>query len=438
MAAARPGAPASGSAGGPTTTGRVGQTDPMRRTAQLLSVPIVLVLLLAGCSDDEGDDDAATVDETTESTAPGVEGGSTSTTAAEPTATIAPFDESYVSDTYADAAHWLCRPGMAENPCETGLDVTVINDDGTTELRPHEVAEDPAFDCFYLYPTINLGDEGNAPFDGDYGPEAGVARTQAGHFSSMCRVFAPVYRQVTLAAFPRAEEEGLYDIAYGDALDAFKHYLANDNDGRGVILMGHSQGSGLLRQLMQETVDVDPTVRDRLIAAYLLGTSVEVPIGAEVGGSFQEIPPCRAADQVGCVVSYASFDAEKPPGEDTFFGTAADDEHVAICTNPAALGGGFAELQMITAVAADADAEFGVAADTPYVALPGLVSGQCVEQNGVNYLEIAVNAGPGPRIDEVKGDLGPQWGLHAIDYNLALGDLLALAGGQAEAWQAAQ
>jgi hypothetical protein len=410
----------------------------MRRSAPLLTVPLVLISMLAACSDDGGSDDAATVDEATETTAGGGQGGATSTTTGESSDTVVPFDDQYISETYADPSHWLCRPGLVGNPCETGLDVTVINDDGTTEVRPHEVAADPAIDCFYLYPTINLGDEGNAPFDGEYGPEAGVTRTQAGHFSSRCRVFAPVYRQVTLGSFPRAEADGLYDIAYGDALDAFRHYLANDNQGRGVILMGHSQGSGLMRQIMQETVDGDPTVRDRLVAAYLIGTSVEVPIGAEIGGSFEEIPPCRAADQAGCVVSYASFDAEKPPGADTFFGTASDDEHVAICTNPAALGGGLAELQMVTAVATDAEAEFGVAADTPYVALPGLVSGQCVERDGVSYLEVSVNGGPGPRVDEVSGDLGPQWGLHAIDYNLALGDLLALADRQAEAWQAGQ
>jgi hypothetical protein len=413
----------------------------MRRTLLLPSVLVVLAGLVVACSDD-GNDDAATVDDTA-STVEGTDvpdegtDGTTTSAVSAPSTTAVPI-EGYSSEVYADAAHWLCRPGLAENPCETGLDVTVLNDDGTTEVQPHVVAEEPAFDCFYLYPTINLGDEGNAPFDGSYGPEIGVTRTQAGHFSSLCRVYAPLYRQVTLGSFPRAEEDGLYDIAYGDALDAFLHYLANDNDGRGVIVLGHSQGSGVMRQVLQETLDVDPALGERLIAAYLLGTSVEVPVGEELGGSFQSIPPCRAADQVGCAVSYASFDAERPPGEDTFFGTAADDEHVAICTNPAALGGGFSELQMITPVVADAEAEFGVAADTPYVALPGLVSGQCVERDGVSYLEVAVNVGPGPRTDEVNGDMGPEWGLHAIDYNLALGDLLALAEAQGDAWLASQ
>jgi sorbitol-specific phosphotransferase system component IIBC len=54
-----------------------------------------------------------------------------------------------------------------------------------------------------------------------------------------------------------------------------------------------------------------------------------------------------------------------------------------------------------------------------------------------SYLSISPNAAPGPRVDDVAGDLTPpQWGLHTIDVSMALGDLVALVRAQAAAWAA--
>ena len=38
---------------------------------------------------------------------------------------------------------------------------------------------------------------------------------------------------------------------YADVLDAWREYLARDNRGRGVVLLGHSQGTRMLRQLLR-------------------------------------------------------------------------------------------------------------------------------------------------------------------------------------------
>jgi hypothetical protein len=61
-----------------------------------------------------------------------------------------------------------------------------------------------------------------------------------------------------------------------------------------------------------------------------------------------------------------------------------------------------------------------------------------VRANGFNYLSIHINADPAdPRIDNVRGDITPDWGLHLIDVNLAMGNLVDLAGSQGKAWLAA-
>jgi hypothetical protein len=69
-----------------------------------------------------------------------------------------------------------------------------------------------------------------------------------------------------------------------------------------------------------------------------------------------------------------------------------------------------------------------------FVSVPGLVTGECVVRNGFSYLELTVHPDPGPRVDDVRGDLTPEWGMHLIDVNVALGDLVALAGAQATAY----
>src|SRR4029077_5904625 len=178
-------------------------------------------------------------------------------------------------------------------------------------------------------------------------PELAVIRSQFARFSSQCRPFAPIYRQVTLAALragiagkPMAVDRGL---AYNDVLDAWNYYLQHDNNGRGVVLIGHSQGSGVLTQLMRNEIDGKP-VQSKLISALLLGTSLAVPKGKDVGGAFQHIPLCHSATQVGCAIAYASFRSTIPPPANSRFGRVQGENMQAACVNPAALGGGSGEL----------------------------------------------------------------------------------------------
>ena len=74
---------------------------------------------------------------------------------------------------------------------------------------------------------------------------------------------------------------------------------------------------------------------------------------------------------------------------------------------------------------------------TPFVALPGLVSSRCASDGTHSYLELHVNPDPGPRADDIPGDLTPEWGMHLVDVNVALGNLIDIVGQQAAAWAAA-
>ena len=83
--------------------------------------------------------------------------------------------------------------------------------------------------------------------------------------------------------------------------------------GRGFVLLGHSQGAGMITRLIQDEIDDEPLLSGRLVAAYVLGSSLQVPDGEVVGGDFANVPLCEAEDQTGCVVTYSSYRAEAPP-----------------------------------------------------------------------------------------------------------------------------
>lgn len=432
---------------------------------------MVLVLACVGCGDDDAD---ATTDTATPSGTAGVggtgkggAGGNKSTAGAggKGTAGSKSYDDANdagasddsdggVPNTaaaadYAIPDHWLCRPGHNQ-ACDVDLDTTVVKADGTLEVQPFAASTQPAFDCFYVYPTVSLDTTPNS----DLVPgaeELAVVRAQFARFASQCRLFAPLYRQVTLTAL-RSQLAGATatadrQLGYRDVLAAWQYYLEHDNAGRGVVLIGHSQGSSVLTQLLKEQLDKEP--RDpRFISAILAGTNVLVPDGAAVGGTFQHIPLCKATDETGCALVYASFRADHPPTPTTLFATSTDANLGAACTNPAALGGGSAELHAYLSTEGPGASgskmgdwvTTGTKITTPFVSVPGLLSAECKAGDKGEYLAITVHGDPSDtRTDEIVGDVvtngevQADWGLHLIDVHLAMGNLLDLVRSQATA-----
>jgi hypothetical protein len=74
--------------------------------------------------------------------------------------------------------------------------------------------------------------------------------------------------------------------------------------------------------------------------------------------------------------------------------------------------------------------------------VPGLLTAKCTSNdNATGYLEVTVNGNPSdPRVDDIVGDIGAgnnvlaNWGLHLVDVNLAMGNLLDIVGAQAKAY----
>ncbi|HKP55100.1 MAG TPA: DUF3089 domain-containing protein [Polyangiales bacterium] len=356
---------------------------------------------------------------------------------------------------YARPENWLCRPGHNE-ACEKPLDSTVVTAQGMLTVEPFKADTAAPIDCFYVYPTVSLDTTPNS--DLVPGPEEfSVVQAQFARFGSQCRLFAPLYRQVTLTAL-RASLAGMTTgpmpdrvIGYQDVAAAWQYYLDHDNNGRGVVLVSHSQGSSVLTQLIKEKLDTTP--EKRFLGALLIGTNIGVPKDGVVGGTFKTVPLCKTAAELGCIVTYASFRANTPPAEGALFARSMDPNLVAGCTNPAALGGGPGELHsyltasgMVSSSAVTPDwVKPAQPITTPYVSVPGLISSECKFATTGSYLAITVNADPAdPRTDEIVGDVisngmvNAGWGLHLIDMHLAMGNLVDIVKAKSEAYRAKQ
>jgi Protein of unknown function (DUF3089) len=355
---------------------------------------------------------------------------------------------------YGDAKSWLCRPG-GHDGCAVDLTTTVIAADG--KLSSETWAADPnaPVDCFYVYPTVSTDPTPNSDMNPDPA-EFNVVRQQFARFASKCRPYAPLYRQVTIAGLRRLFEPGSnvsleHGIQYDDVRDAWNHYLAHDNNGRGFVLVGHSQGSFILAELIRNEIDGKP-VQSRMVSAILIGTTLAVPRGKDAGGAFQHVPICASAAQTGCVITYASYRSTSAPPPNTLFGKVADPSMSAACTNPAALGGGSGELHAYldttgrTITSSPKPPPWVVPErpiETPWVSVPGLLTARCASNDNATYLEVTVHGDPSdPRVDDITGDLAvngqilSNWGLHLIDVNLALGNLVDIVGQQAKAYLA--
>jgi hypothetical protein len=338
---------------------------------------------------------------------------------------------------------WLCKPGQSPDPCTPGLSTTVYSPTlqalRTTNPTP---VKKPSFDCFYVYPTVS--DQTTTLANRHVDPEENsIALYQAARYSQECRVFAPMYRQVTVPALDSGTQEtpAQLKIPVGDVEAAFKDYLKHDNHGRPFVLIGHSQGSFVLEQLMRKLIDPDPQLLTHMMSAILLGGNVLVDKDSGVGGTFQHIAACRKDIDLNCVMAFSTFD--QPVPTNSLFGRTTVKGERVLCTNPAALGGGSAVVDPIfpsapfapgTLIAAGIGL-LGITQPTPptvWTEEPGAYRAQCISSQGASVLQVAPLGGaqtPTPSPD-------PSWGLHLLDANVELGNLLAVLRHEAKQYKA--
>jgi hypothetical protein len=350
-------------------------------------------------------------------------------------------------DYRVDAA-WLCLPGRVD-ACSQLMPTTALTASGygaTSQSAPNPQAK---VDCFYVYPTVSRDPGMNSDIEPGL-EEKGTAWFQLGRLASVCRTFAPIYRQLTATALGRflatgADPAPNLAIAYGDVLSAWREFLAHRNQGRPFVLVGHSQGSIHLQKLLREEIEGKPIAR-KLVSALIPGWPVEVPPGKLVGGTFRSTPLCTRERETGCVLTWMTFRAESPPPQPSFLGRAAKAGMTAGCTNPAALGSDRpARLDSYWYVLSRGQfAAIPWSSEgpppTPFLRSQGLVTGQCRHDGTAGYLAVSVATGANekwtPRIPGdviMLGQVNKGWGMHLIDMNVAQGDVVTVLAAQAGA-----
>ena len=386
---------------------------------------------------------------------------------------------------------WLCYPGMTDNPCGQNADgsAQATASDGSLQMQypvagttetigtPDATYTDnsaSSVDCFYVYPTVDtlpnpllqVGSVAPTPQDA----EMAVTLAQVARFAKTCRLFVPVYRQESLAqvAVGVITGLGIGSVSTGemDVLQAWQYYWDHDNidpatgKRRGVVLLGHSQGSADLISMIQQEID-GTSEQSQLVSAVLLGGNVQVPIGEADGeggtypdATFQDIPECSNSTAYGCVVAYSSYDEPSgdDPGSSALFGTATASGYEIACTNPTALLNGddpgtnepldtyLPSEQLVNGNVLLPDGDLSLVllgftlptVSAGFEEYQGALDGQCTYQGGSSWLQITGDTGLFPSSTQTSSI-----GLHVVDYNIDQGDLTALVARQASAWLAA-
>jgi hypothetical protein len=164
-------------------------------------------------------------------------------------------------------------------------------------------------DVFYVYPTVSSNASGTMDVtnDEERALAQGIFEAQASLFEEHANMFAPYYRQMSTMCLmpddPDAQATDIDEFKFGaaDVEEAFEYYNESLNDGRPFIIAGHSQGTMALIELIKNRFGNDEELRNRLVAAYLIGYTV-TDVDLEMAG----LSAAQCADDIGVVVTFNS------------------------------------------------------------------------------------------------------------------------------------
>ncbi len=205
--------------------------------------------------------------------------------------------------TASEPAPETAQPSAAEEPPQDALDYG--DPDNWAYFEPNE---DHEVDVFLICPTVDTRSETNS-FDLNdklKGRFIYALDLERGIFDETGRLFSPYYRQMSINAYSLSEDERgkARDIAYTDISASFRWYLDNENEGRGIILAGFSQGGEMCLELLKEYYGGESAeaqaLREQLIAVYSIGWMVT----EEMTEAYPQIMPASGETDLGSVVCF--------------------------------------------------------------------------------------------------------------------------------------
>lgn len=178
---------------------------------------------------------------------------------------------------------------------------------------PAPLRNDPRYsqdvDVFFVHPTTFTDPKDSATSNASIDDALINSKTdgtsilsQASVFNGSCRVYAPRYRQAHIHMYFEADKQkqkDAFELAYSDVKAAFQYYLDHFNQGRPIVIASHSQGTTHTQRLLKDFFS-GTTLRNRLVAAYLIGMPV-------AKNAYPDIPVCSDSTQTGCFLTWRTF-----------------------------------------------------------------------------------------------------------------------------------
>ncbi|HMZ33641.1 MAG TPA: DUF3089 domain-containing protein [Chitinophagales bacterium] len=219
----------------------------------------------------------------------------------------------YATD-YAKQENWAALPTMQDNADWTPTGLANKQDSARA-------------DVFFIHPTSYFtAIKGNASIDDkmvNKQTDKFSIKYQASVFNESCKVYAPRYRQAALNNFFTSNKERAqlaFDTAYADVKQAFEYYLLHYNNGRPIIIAGHSQGSKHAQRLLREFFD-GKALQKQLVEAYIIGFPTHENM-------FQYLKVSDTPDSYGTYVSFSTF------GQNSKIESIVPEYTTAVSVNP--------------------------------------------------------------------------------------------------------
>jgi hypothetical protein len=349
--------------------------------------------------------------------------------------TLTPFTSAHAA---TPPVKWICPP-TGTTTCVGPTITKLVPLSGPTISTTYQSQSQPVADCFFLYPTISPAQSWNAPNRSTQLIRSSV-RAMALPFTRTCRLVAPVYQQVTSAHLavttPTAQDRAAIEAAYQSVLRAWRAYLRVTPSSRPVILVGFSQGAGMLSQLLRREIASDPHQLHRVILSELVGGGLTITSPRSRNDGLAGIELCRHIGQIRCAIAFDAFTAQPPthaivgrPGAPWGYlsaWTPAQGSQMA-CVNPVYGGRRSGPLTP----------NLGV---NPYTTYANRFWAACERRGGIDWLDIRQIESPkfgGQHIAMPSLDPGAATspvGLHAESWGLTLGNLVLSARAALSEW----
>jgi hypothetical protein len=282
-----------------------------------------------------------------------------------------------------------------------------------TDWSIRDESPDKPFDVFFVHPTTygttNMGM--NASLD-DFFNRRETDETvvsQVSVFKERCNIFAPRYRQMSIAVLGMSDEDGqpYFDVALQDVTTAFQYYLEHCNDGRPYFLASHSQGSDMLHSFLEQHRAL---INDeQLVSAYLIGWTF-----TDEDLKTFNLPLAVTPDQVGGLITWNTVGKG---------GKSPTLRMGANCVNPLTW----------TDSTENAPASLNQCAvieltDGSVTTIPHFTSAQINDQGGLQVPTPAI-------LDQLNMSMGPEV-YHRYDYAFFYSNLVENVGQRCDAFQA--